>query len=53
MLLLQEKSDLGSGSSLRQRPRPRTIFQAGLAAQTKPRNRERGHGKQEPSSLVI
>ncbi|KAM9445622.1 DNA (cytosine-5)-methyltransferase 3B isoform 1-T1 [Clarias gariepinus] len=50
----EEKSDLGSGcdSGLRQRPRPRTIFQAGLAAQAKPRNRERGRSKQEPGSLV-
>lgn len=50
----EEKSDLGSGhdSGLRKTPRPRTIFQAGLTAQTKPRNRERARDKQEPSSLV-
>ncbi|XP_060794035.1 DNA (cytosine-5)-methyltransferase 3B isoform X2 [Neoarius graeffei] len=50
----EEKTDLGSGcdSSLKRRSRPRTIFQAGLTAQTKPRNRERRRGKQEPSSLV-
>ncbi|XP_058265560.1 DNA (cytosine-5)-methyltransferase 3B isoform X1 [Hemibagrus wyckioides] len=50
----EEKSDLGSdcGSTIHKRkPRPRTIFQAGLTAQTKPRNRERGQGKPEPSSL--
>ncbi|XP_060749819.1 DNA (cytosine-5)-methyltransferase 3B isoform X1 [Tachysurus vachellii] len=51
----EEKSDLGSdcGSTIHKRkPRPRTIFQAGLTAQTKPRNRDRGRGKPEPSSLV-
>ncbi|XP_036446622.1 DNA (cytosine-5)-methyltransferase 3B isoform X1 [Colossoma macropomum] len=50
----EEKADLGSdcGSGLRQTPRPRTIFQAGLTARAKPRNRERGRGKQEPTSLV-
>uniref|UniRef100_A0A3B1K825 DNA (cytosine-5-)-methyltransferase n=1 Tax=Astyanax mexicanus TaxID=7994 RepID=A0A3B1K825_ASTMX len=51
----EEKADLGSGdgSGLRQRPRPRTIFQAGLTAHAKPRNRERGRSKQEPGSMVI
>uniref|UniRef100_A0A4W4ER76 DNA (cytosine-5-)-methyltransferase n=1 Tax=Electrophorus electricus TaxID=8005 RepID=A0A4W4ER76_ELEEL len=50
----EEKSDGGSGcsSGLRQRPRPRTIFQAGLTAHAKPRNRERGQSKQEPSTPV-
>ncbi|XP_007250066.2 DNA (cytosine-5)-methyltransferase 3B [Astyanax mexicanus] len=50
----EEKADLGSGdgSGLRQRPRPRTIFQAGLTAHAKPRNRERGRSKQEPGSMV-
>ncbi|XP_027000870.2 DNA (cytosine-5)-methyltransferase 3B isoform X4 [Tachysurus fulvidraco] len=51
----EEKSDLGSdcGSTIHKRkPRPRTIFQAGLTAQTKPRNSVRGRGKPEPSSLV-
>ncbi|XP_066526652.1 DNA (cytosine-5)-methyltransferase 3B [Hoplias malabaricus] len=50
----EEKADLGSdcGSGLRQTPRPRIIFQAGLTAHSKPRNRERGRNKQEPSSLI-
>lgn len=54
-LWFQEKADIGSGceTGLRQRPRPRTIFQAGLTAHSKPRNRERGHSKQDHSNLVI
>uniref|UniRef100_A0A672QVN9 DNA (cytosine-5-)-methyltransferase n=1 Tax=Sinocyclocheilus grahami TaxID=75366 RepID=A0A672QVN9_SINGR len=51
----EEKADVGSGceAGLRQRPRPRTIFQAGLTAQSKPRNREGGHSKQDHNNLVI
>lgn len=54
-LWFQEKADIGSGceTGLRQRPRPRTIFQAGLTAHSKPRNRERGHSKQDHSNLVM
>ncbi|XDV45760.1 hypothetical protein PO909_013793 [Leuciscus waleckii] len=50
----EEKADIGSGceTGLRQRPRPRTIFQAGLTAHSKPCNRERGHSKQDHSSMV-
>ncbi|TRY89877.1 hypothetical protein DNTS_030354 [Danionella cerebrum] len=50
----EEKAVIGSGceAGLRQRPRPRTIFQAGLAAQSKPRSRERAHGKQDHSNLI-
>ncbi|KAL2104309.1 hypothetical protein ACEWY4_001177 [Coilia grayii] len=41
----------GCASSLRQRPRPRTIFQAGLMPHSKPRSRDRGrHGKADRSS---
>uniref|UniRef100_A0A8C1UA15 DNA (cytosine-5-)-methyltransferase n=1 Tax=Cyprinus carpio TaxID=7962 RepID=A0A8C1UA15_CYPCA len=48
-------SEVGSGceTGLRQRPRPRTIFQAGLTAHSKPRNRERGHSKQDHDNLVM
>uniref|UniRef100_A0A671QYE6 DNA (cytosine-5-)-methyltransferase n=1 Tax=Sinocyclocheilus anshuiensis TaxID=1608454 RepID=A0A671QYE6_9TELE len=55
VLRFQEKADVGSGceASLRQRPRPRTIFQAGLTAHSKPRNREGGHSKQDHNNLVI
>lgn len=54
-LWFQEKADIGSGceTGLRQRPRPRTIFQAGLTAHSKPCNRERGHIKQDHSSMVM
>uniref|UniRef100_A0A8C1UAP3 DNA (cytosine-5-)-methyltransferase n=1 Tax=Cyprinus carpio TaxID=7962 RepID=A0A8C1UAP3_CYPCA len=50
----EEKAEVGSGceTGLRQRPRPRTIFQAGLTAHSKPRNRERGHSKQDHDNLV-
>ncbi|KTF84868.1 hypothetical protein cypCar_00027019, partial [Cyprinus carpio] len=50
----EEKADVGSGceTGLRQRPRPRTIFQAGLTAHSKPCNRERGHSKQDQNNLV-
>lgn len=50
----EEKADVGSGveTGLRQRPRPRTIFQAGLTAHSKPRNREGGLSKQEHNNLV-
>ncbi|XP_031421945.1 DNA (cytosine-5)-methyltransferase 3B isoform X2 [Clupea harengus] len=40
-------------SSLRQRPSPRTIFQAGLTPHSKPRSRERGRqGKADRSSRL-
>uniref|UniRef100_A0A673FTL5 DNA (cytosine-5-)-methyltransferase n=1 Tax=Sinocyclocheilus rhinocerous TaxID=307959 RepID=A0A673FTL5_9TELE len=54
VLRFQEKADVGSGceAGLRQRPRPRTIFQAGLTAHSKPRNREGGHSKQDHNNLV-
>lgn len=50
----EEKAEVGSGceTGLRQRPRPRTIFQAGLTAHSKPRSRERGHSKEDHSDLV-
>ncbi|XP_056588187.1 DNA (cytosine-5)-methyltransferase 3B isoform X2 [Triplophysa dalaica] len=49
----EEKVDVESGceTGLRQRPRPRTIFQAGLTARSKPRNRESGLSKQEQNNL--
>uniref|UniRef100_A0A673KHJ8 DNA (cytosine-5-)-methyltransferase n=1 Tax=Sinocyclocheilus rhinocerous TaxID=307959 RepID=A0A673KHJ8_9TELE len=51
----EEKADIGSGceTGLRQRPRPRTIFQAGLTAHSKLCNRERGHSKQDHNNLVM
>ncbi|XP_056305127.1 DNA (cytosine-5)-methyltransferase 3B isoform X5 [Danio aesculapii] len=50
----EEKAEVGSGceTGLRQRPRPRTIFQAGLTAHSKPCSRERGHSKEDHSDLV-
>uniref|UniRef100_A0A672Q4I6 DNA (cytosine-5-)-methyltransferase n=1 Tax=Sinocyclocheilus grahami TaxID=75366 RepID=A0A672Q4I6_SINGR len=52
-LWFQEKADVGSGceTGLRQRPRPRTIFQAGLTAHSKLCNRESGHSKQDHNNL--
>uniref|UniRef100_A0A671KD76 DNA (cytosine-5-)-methyltransferase n=1 Tax=Sinocyclocheilus anshuiensis TaxID=1608454 RepID=A0A671KD76_9TELE len=51
----EEKAGVGSGceTGLRQRPRPRTIFQAGLTAHSKLCNRERGHSKQDHNNLVM
>ncbi|XP_030624011.1 DNA (cytosine-5)-methyltransferase 3B isoform X2 [Chanos chanos] len=51
----EEKSPVFSGceSGLRQRPRPRTIFQAGLTSHSKPRNRERARqSKQEHGAHI-
>lgn len=51
-LCLQEKSSGASELGLRERPRPRTIFQAGLTtnAHTKPRRQSR---KLEHSVLLV